>query len=317
MPCNLNQRELAQDVKHGIREAGGTPMEFNTIAVSDGVSMGTTGHARIARLARGDRGLDRDRRARSSVRRTRLPGRVRQDEPGRRDGARPARHPGPRPLHGLDRAGPASAAARSRSQDVYEGIGAHAAGRSAPTTCTSSSPSPARAQAPAAASSPPTRCRRPRVPRHQPAGRNGDPGADHRRRPRLPSSAAGSSSISCAATCARRRSSRARRSRTPRHPSSRPAARRTASSICSRSRYEFGIPFTIDDFDEIAERTPVLADMKPWGRYHATDVYRAGGVALVARELKKASSCTPARRRSTARRSARSATRPSRPKVRT
>jgi dihydroxy-acid dehydratase len=51
--------------------------------------------------------------------------------------------------------------------------------------------------------------------------------------------------------------------------------------------YEFGIPFTIDDFDEIAERTPVLADMKPWGRYHATDVYRAGGVALVARELKK------------------------------
>jgi dihydroxy-acid dehydratase len=50
---------------------------------------------------------------------------------------------------------------------------------------------------------------------------------------------------------------------------------------------EFGIPFTIDDFDLIAERTPVLADMKPWGRYHATDVERAGGVALVARELAK------------------------------
>ena len=43
MPCNLNQRELAQDVKRGIREAGGTPIEFNTIAVSDGVSMGTEG----------------------------------------------------------------------------------------------------------------------------------------------------------------------------------------------------------------------------------------------------------------------------------
>src|SRR5438034_1328219 len=41
MPCNLNQRELAQDVKRGIREAGGTPMEFNTIAISDGVSMTT------------------------------------------------------------------------------------------------------------------------------------------------------------------------------------------------------------------------------------------------------------------------------------
>ena len=43
MPCNLNQRDLARDVKRGIREAGGTPMEFNTIAISDGVSMGTDG----------------------------------------------------------------------------------------------------------------------------------------------------------------------------------------------------------------------------------------------------------------------------------
>ena len=43
MPCNLNQRELAVHVKEGIRAAGGTPIEFNTISVSDGVSMGTTG----------------------------------------------------------------------------------------------------------------------------------------------------------------------------------------------------------------------------------------------------------------------------------
>src|SRR5581483_54089 len=43
MPCNLNQRVLANYVKQGIRRAGGTPIEFNTISVSDGVSMGTTG----------------------------------------------------------------------------------------------------------------------------------------------------------------------------------------------------------------------------------------------------------------------------------
>src|SRR3954452_13138660 len=43
MPCNYNQRELAQRVKAGIRAAGGTPMEFNTVSVSDGVSMGTEG----------------------------------------------------------------------------------------------------------------------------------------------------------------------------------------------------------------------------------------------------------------------------------
>src|SRR5262245_45419347 len=43
MPCNFNQRELAQHVKAGVRAAGGTPMEFNTVSVSDGVSMGTEG----------------------------------------------------------------------------------------------------------------------------------------------------------------------------------------------------------------------------------------------------------------------------------
>jgi dihydroxy-acid dehydratase len=43
MPCNINQRRLAGFVKEGIRAAGGTPMEFNTISVSDGVSMGTEG----------------------------------------------------------------------------------------------------------------------------------------------------------------------------------------------------------------------------------------------------------------------------------
>src|SRR5688572_5129840 len=41
MPCNFNHRELAERVKQGVREAGGTPMEFNTVSVSDGVSMGT------------------------------------------------------------------------------------------------------------------------------------------------------------------------------------------------------------------------------------------------------------------------------------
>src|SRR5579862_9123917 len=43
MPCNFNLRELATHVKAGIRAAGGTPMEFNTIAISDGVTMGTEG----------------------------------------------------------------------------------------------------------------------------------------------------------------------------------------------------------------------------------------------------------------------------------
>ena len=43
MPCNFNQRELAQHVMQGVREAGGTPMEVNTVSISDGISMGTEG----------------------------------------------------------------------------------------------------------------------------------------------------------------------------------------------------------------------------------------------------------------------------------
>src|SRR6266576_852445 len=43
MPCNYHLRRLAARVKEGIRAAGGTPMEFNTIAISDGVTMGTEG----------------------------------------------------------------------------------------------------------------------------------------------------------------------------------------------------------------------------------------------------------------------------------
>src|SRR3954453_9351013 len=43
MPCNFHLRRLAERVKEGIREAGGTPMEFNTVAISDGITMGTAG----------------------------------------------------------------------------------------------------------------------------------------------------------------------------------------------------------------------------------------------------------------------------------
>ena len=43
MPCNFHLRALAAKVKEGIRAAGGTPMEFNTIAISDGITMGTSG----------------------------------------------------------------------------------------------------------------------------------------------------------------------------------------------------------------------------------------------------------------------------------
>ena len=51
--------------------------------------------------------------------------------------------------------------------------------------------------------------------------------------------------------------------------------------------HEFGIPLEIDEFDAIAARTPIVADMMPGGRYTAADLYEAGGIALVMRELLK------------------------------
>ena len=64
------------------------------------------------------------------------------------------------------------------------------------------------------------------------------------------------------------------------------AARRTACCTCSRSPHEVGHrAVELDDFDTIAARTPIVADLKPGGRYVATDLFKAGGVALVAREL--------------------------------
>src|SRR3970282_730000 len=51
--------------------------------------------------------------------------------------------------------------------------------------------------------------------------------------------------------------------------------------------HEFGIPLEIDEFGVIAERTPIVADMRPGGRYTAADMYDAGGIGLVMRELLK------------------------------
>src|SRR3970282_168506 len=94
-PCNFHLRRLAAKVKEGIRAAGATPLEFNTVAVNDGISMGTEGMKAslisrevvadsIELVARGRRGPPRAA--------CRPPGPGGQDDPGRDLGARPP-HP--------------------------------------------------------------------------------------------------------------------------------------------------------------------------------------------------------------------------------
>ena len=104
-PCNYHLRELAAQVKEGIRAAGGAPLEFNTVSINDGITMGTDGMraSLVSRevICRFDRACD----AREHVRRDHHPGRVRQDDSGRDYGGGPTEYSGGRAVRRVDRAG--------------------------------------------------------------------------------------------------------------------------------------------------------------------------------------------------------------------
>ena len=129
MPCNFNNRVLAAKVKEGIRAAGGTPMELNTIAISDGITMGTAGMR--ASLVSRELIADSIELVASAHPFDALvvDQRLRQDDPRHRDGARAARHPRADALRRLD---PRPATTRAHDvtiQQVFEAVGAHAAGK--------------------------------------------------------------------------------------------------------------------------------------------------------------------------------------------
>ena len=286
MPCNLNQRELAQDVKRGIREAGGTPMEFNTIAVSDGTSMGTSG-MRASLVSREVIADSIETVARGHL----FDGLVclvacDKTNPGAMMALGRLDIPGVilytgSIAPGLFRGRDVSVA------DVYEGIGAYAAGKLSKEDLheleTAACPGAGACGGQFTANTMSTMLEFIGL---SPAGLNGIPALSPKK-------------VEAAHECGRLVMDLVRRDIRPSHIVTREAIENAAASVVATGgstngvlhllaiAWEFGIPFTIDDFDEIAARTPVLADMKPWGRYHATDVYRAGGVALVARELKK------------------------------
>ena len=127
-PCNFHLRALAEKVKEGIRAAGGTPIEFNTIVISDGITMGTEGMKGSLDFARSDRGFDRAFRPLARLRRGGRNLRLRQNNSRHRDGSRPAQSPClslyggsimPGQFHGRD----------VTIQDVFEAPGAFAAGK--------------------------------------------------------------------------------------------------------------------------------------------------------------------------------------------
>jgi dihydroxy-acid dehydratase len=287
MPCNLNQRALAEHVKRGIREAGGTPLEFNTVSVSDGVSMGTAGMRAslvsreviadsIELVARGHLfdglvclvGCDKTIPAAvMALCRLDLPGLVLYNgsiAPGR--------------FHGRD----------VTIQDVFEAVGAHAAG-----TMTAAElhelegvacPGAGACGGQFTANTMSTALEFLGI---SPGGLNGIPALD-------------GAKDEAAAQSGRLVMQLVRDDVRPSQIVTREALENAAASISATGgstngvlhllaiARELHIPFELEDFDRIAERTPVVASLKPAGRFVATDVHEAGGVALVARELLKA-----------------------------
>ena len=91
--CNFHLRHLAEEVEKGIYAAGGTPMEFNTVSISDGITMGTEG-MRASLVSREVIANSSTGRPRQSLRRPRRPRRLRQDHSRRRHGAADVDVPG-------------------------------------------------------------------------------------------------------------------------------------------------------------------------------------------------------------------------------
>ncbi len=285
MPCNYNLRELAEHVKAGIRAAGGTPMEFNTIAISDGVTMGTEGMKAslvsrdliadsIELVARGhmfdgivalvacDKTIPG---AAMALLRLNIPGVVLYG-----GSIMPGHYQGPRSYG----AGCVRSRRRERSrQDRRCGV---ARDRKCGVSRRRS-------------------LRRPVHGQHH-GDRDGDdrPVADEYRigATSRPAQAAGRVSMragrdgrGAGRICGLAISPRARRSKTRSRRWPQPAARPMQCCICSpwRARRESNCRSTISR--PSAQRTPLLVDLKPAGRFVAVDVDNAGGMAVVAKRL--------------------------------
>jgi len=284
MPCNYHLRELAEHVKAGIRAAGGTPMEFNTVAISDGITMGTEGMkaSLISREVIAD-SIELTGRAYyfdaviglSACDKT-IPGcamgLIRLDVPG------------------LVLYGGSIAPGKYRGkdvtiQDVFEAVGAHARGKitdadllelenvACPGAGACGGQFTANTMAlaleflglsPMGSASPPATDER----KQKAAFEAGKTVVDQLRRGLFPKKiltrlAFDNAIAGVAATG---------------------GSTNAVLHLLAIAR-EAGVPLNIDDFDGICERTPVLADLKPGGKYVAADMDRAGGTRLVASRL--------------------------------
>ena len=286
-PCNFHLRRLAAKVKEGIREAGGTPLEFNTVSISDGITMGTEGMKT------------------SLISREIIADSIELVSIGNMFDAVVA-------LCGCDKTVPGTVMALARLdipsltlyggsimpgkfqgrdvtiQDVFEAVGQHAEGRitveelddliskgcPGPGACGGQFTANTMATAvemlgiaPMGSGSVPAVV----GDKDQEAYRAGQIVMDMLDADRRPSQIITRKSLENAITSVA-------------------ATGGSTNGVLHllAIAYEAQIPLTLEDFHAISQRTPVLADLKPGGQFVATDLYKAGGIPFLAKRLAEA-----------------------------
>jgi dihydroxy-acid dehydratase len=284
MPCNYNHRHLAERVKEGVRDAGGTPMELNTISISDGITMGTQGMKT------------------SLVSREVIADSIELVGRGHMFDAIVT-------LVGCDKTIPAAAMAHVRLgvpgvivysgsiapgrfkdhdvtiQDVFEGVGANAAGRMSDEDLKDleehACPGAGACGGQFTAN---TMAMALEFLGLSPIGSASPPALDARKDEVCV--AAGTLVMELL-----------ERGLTPQRILTRESFENAIAAGAASGgstnlvlhllaiAREAGVPLDIDDFDRVSERTPIIADLKPGGRYTAVDLDRAGGTRLFGKRL--------------------------------
>ena len=294
MPCNWNHRKLAEKVMQGVRAAGGTPIEVNTVSITDGITMGTEGMkgSLISREVVADSvelvarshmfdglvtisGCDKTIPAMTMVLgRVNIPSLMLYC--GSIMFGRCAGSTGP------------FAGRNLTIQDVFEAVGAYNAGKisleqfkdvedhACPGAGACGGQFTANTMATAY-----------EMLGMSPMGWNGVPATDPRK-------------DEVAFECGKLVMELLRKGMTPRALVTRKSFENAISGVMATggstnavlhliaTAKDFGVKLTIDDFDRISKRTPVLADLKPWGNYTAPEMYEAGGMPLVGKRLLEA-----------------------------
>jgi len=294
MPCNWNHRKLAEKVMQGIRAAGGTPIEVNTISITDGITMGTEGMkgSLISREVVAD-----------SVELV----------------ARSHMFDGLVTISGCDKTIPAMVMVLGRLnipglmlycgsimfgrcvgttgpfanrnltiQDVFEAIGAYNSGKiSAAELLDVEDHACPGAGACGGQFTANTMATAYEMLGMSPMGWNGIPAIDPRKE-------------EAAFECGKRVMELVNAGITPRSLVTRKSFENAIAGVIATggstnavlhlpaTAKDFGLKLSIDEFDRISKKTPVLADLKPWGNYTAPEMFEAGGMPVVAKRLLEA-----------------------------